>query len=136
MWIGWILLPWNDFAGGPGEAAEMEVDGANAFLSEDKIALMLIGNDHEIAFAGPSTFVVFKTRFAEPAIDGGLHRMRVVRISGLDFRLADDKARTFLRGNDAEELDLIAEDTVREVAAFKVFERGDLWDAPSSTDEN
>ncbi len=136
MRIGWILLPWNDFAAGPGKAAEMEVDGTNAFLSEDEIALMLIGDDHEIAFACPSTFVVFKTGAAKPAIDSGLHRMRVVRIRGLDFRLADDEARSFLGGNDAEELDLIAKDEVGEVAALKVFERGDLWDAPPSTDEN
>jgi hypothetical protein len=31
---------------------------------------MLIGDDHEIAFACPSTFVVFKTGAAEPAIAG------------------------------------------------------------------
>lgn len=136
MRIGWILLPWNDFAAGPGEAAEMEVDGADAFLCEDEIALMLIGDDHEIAFACSGTFVVFKADAAEPAIDGGLHRMWIFDIGGLDFRLADDEARTFLGGNDAKELDVIAKDEVREVAALKVFERGDLWDAPPSTDEN
>ena len=134
--MGWILFPWNDFARSPSEAAEMEVDGTNAFLSEDEIALMLIGDDHEIAFACPSTFVVFKTDAAEPAIDGGLHRMRVVWISGLDFQLADDEARSFLRGNDAEELDLIAKDEVREVAAFEIALHQQSWYASTPTQQS
>jgi len=130
-----VSLPWNDLAGGPRKPRQMQVDGADALGGEDEIALVLVGNDDEVAFACPGSFVVFKASAAEPAIDGVLHRMRVVGIGGLDFRLADDKTRTFLGRNHAEELDFIAKDDVGEVAGRQILQSAKLRNAPATADE-